>query len=78
MNWDHIKATIKGAWKSLTVWVALCIAAIPDAVPLVQANFAAVAPYIPPVLHSRVLNLLALVMLLLRIKTTSSLASKGQ
>ena len=76
MNWDHIKATIKGAWKSLTVWVALCIGALPDAVPLVQANFATIAPYIPPVLHSRALNLLALVMLLLRIKTTTSLAGK--
>lgn len=77
MNWDHIKATLRGALKSLTVWVSLLIASLPEILPLLQANFATVAPFIPETAHSRVLQLIALVMLLLRIRTNTSLAQKG-
>lgn len=77
MNWDHIKATLRGALKSLTVWVSVLLAALPEILPMLQANFSTVAPFIPTELHSRVLQLIALVMLGLRIKTNTSLAAKG-
>ncbi len=78
MNWGHLKATLRGALKSLTVWVSLLLAALPELLPLIQANFATVAPFIPQQHQTRVLQLIALVMLLLRIKTNTSLAEKGR
>ena len=76
MNWDHVKATLKGAWRSLTVWASVLLGVLPDALPLIQSQFPVIAPYIPDALESRVMNLIAVGILLLRIRTTTSLAAK--
>jgi len=77
MNWEHVRATIKGAWKSLTVWFAGVLAAAPIVLPMVQENFRDFAPYIPDALESKVMQAVALVIVLLRIHTTTSLAEKS-
>ncbi|MGC3959580.1 MAG: hypothetical protein QM813_17020 [Verrucomicrobiota bacterium] len=78
MNWEHIKNTLKGAWKSLTVWFAAVLAAAPLVLPMVQDNFKSIAPYIPDALESKLMQAIALVIVLLRIKSTVSLAEKGK
>ena len=70
--------SIKGAMRSLTVWFSMALAAAPEALPLLQANFSAVAPYIPTDKQAAVLRFIALAILLLRIRTTASLAAKGE
>jgi hypothetical protein len=77
MNWPHIRATLKGALKSFTVWAAGIVAVLPDGLTLIQNNFATVAPFIPKEKQEWTLRGIALVMLLLRLKTTTSLAEKG-
>lgn len=75
---EHLLATLRGALKSLTVWASGLLFVLPDLIPMVQANFATVAPFIPEELHSQILKWLALLMLLLRLRTNASLAQKGQ
>jgi hypothetical protein len=73
----NLPPSIRGALKSLTVWFSMALAAAPDALPLLQQNFSVVAPYIPTQHQAEVLRVIALVILLLRIRTTASLAAKG-
>lgn len=75
---EHSLAVARGSLKSSTVWVASILLALPELLPLIQANFATIAPFIPVELHSRVLQVMALGMLILRLKTTTSLADKGR
>ena len=77
-DWEHIKATLKGLWRSWTAWFAGILAAAPLALPRVQENFKAFAPYIPDALESKFMQLIAVAIVLLRIKTTTSLAEKGK
>lgn len=74
---DTIISHLRGALKSLTVWFAALLAVAPDGLTLVQANFPTIAPFIPDSMHSRAMQVIALLILLLRIKTTASLADKG-
>jgi hypothetical protein len=78
MDKAHWKATARGLWRSLTAWVSVLLAALPEIITLVQGQFPTVAPFIPDALESRVLQLLALVMLILRFKTKTSLVDKGR
>lgn len=78
MDLEYLKATLKGSLKSWTVWFSSLLLALPEILPLVQSNFATIAPFIPESLHSRVLQLIALIMLVLRMRTTRSLAEKGK
>lgn len=78
MDLEYLKATLKGSLKSWTVWFSSLLLALPEILPLVQSNFATIAPFIPESLHSRVLQLIALIMLVLRLRTTRSLAEKGK
>jgi len=78
MNWDHVKATLKGLWKSWTAWFAASLAAAPLALPMVQDNFKTFAPYIPDALESHLMQAIALIIVILRIKTTTSLAEKSK
>jgi len=73
----YICCHLRGAWKSLTVWFAALLAVAPDALLMLQANFPTVAPFVPEALQSRTMQVIALLILLLRIKTTASLADKG-
>ena len=74
---EHVLPTLRGALKSLTVWFSLALASLPDVLPMVQDNFDAVRPWIPHALQSRSLQLVALIVLLLRMKTKTSLKDKG-
>lgn len=78
MNWEHVRATAKGALKSLTVWAAALLAIMPEALPIIQQNFSDFEPFIPKAMQSHVMQLIAVGMVLLRIKTTKSLAAKSQ
>lgn len=78
INWDHVKSTLRGLWKSWTAWFAGLLAAAPIALPMVQENFKSFAPYIPDALESKFMQAVALIIVLLRIKTTTSLAEKGK
>ena len=73
---DRIKDFMRGAVRSWTVWFSVLLAALPDVLPLVQANFKDVAPYIPDGLEAPIMRGIALVVLLLRLKTTVSLVEK--
>ena len=64
---------MRGAWRSWTIRFAALLAALPDILALVQTQFSSVAPYIPDALESRVLNLVALVIFVLRVRTTAAL-----
>jgi hypothetical protein len=77
MDWQYIANTLKGAWRSLTVWFGGMLLLLPDTIALVQDQWPSIAPYIPDALESRVMNVLALVVLLLRLRTTVSLAAKA-
>ena len=68
---------LKGAFKSWQVWFSLLLAALPDILVMLQTNFAALSPYIPEAQQPTALRLIALAILLLRIKTTTSLVDKG-
>lgn len=74
---ECIISHVRGALKSLTVWFAAMLAVAPDALLMLQANFPTVAPFIPEALHSRTMQVIAVLILLLRIKTNASLANKG-
>ena len=74
---ENILSHLRGALKSFTVWFAAVLAAAPDALALIQANFPTVAPFIPEAMQSRAMQAIALLILLLRIRTTASLAAKG-
>ena len=76
MNWQHVGATIKGAWKSLTVRFGGLLMILPDALPMIKDQWPTIAPFIPDALESRVMNVIALGILLLRVRTTKSLADK--
>lgn len=78
LNWENITATLKGALKSWSVWFAALLAALPEVLPMVQANFATIAPFIPTEKHDLWMRLIALGVLILRLKTNTSLANKGR
>jgi len=67
---------LRGCRRSLTVWVSVAVIALPDLVALAISQFATLAPFIPVSLQSRALSVLGLIMLLLRFKTTASLAHR--
>jgi hypothetical protein len=73
-----IKAYAIGALRSWTVWFSALLMALPDILPVVQANFPTFAPFIPDAMESRVMNVIALGILLLRLKTTTCLSQKAQ
>ena len=68
--------TLKGSARSLTVWFAGALMVAPDALALIQSNWPTLEPFIPQAMESRVLNIIALLVLLLRIRTSTSLAAK--
>jgi hypothetical protein len=78
INWPKVRAYALGAWRSWTIWAAGVMAVLPDVIPLLQSEFATLAPFIPEWMHSRALQVASLVMVLLRVKTTASLAAKGK
>lgn len=70
-------ANLRGARKSLTVHFAVLLASLPDTLLLLQANFDTLRPFIPDALESRWLQVIALAILILRIRTKSSLSEKA-
>lgn len=64
---------VRGCLKSWTVRFSALLLVLPDVLRIVQDQFAAIAPYIPDGLESRVLNLVGLIVWLLRIRTAAAL-----
>lgn len=77
MTWETFSAHARGAMRSLTMWFGAMLLVLPDVLTTVQQNFPTFAPFLPEAMHSRVLNVIALGILLLRIRTTTSLAAKA-
>jgi hypothetical protein len=67
---------IRGALRSLTVKFAALLALLPDILGILQAQFDTVRPFIPDALESRWLQVIALIILMLRIRTTTALPKK--
>lgn len=78
MTRDDVMTWLRGAWRSWTVRVSALLLVLPDAIAILQSQYDTLRPWIPDALESRVLQLLALVMLVLRVRTTVSLAERGQ
>lgn len=72
-----MKNWLKGALKSWTVWLSALLAAAPEILPALQANFSVLTPFIPDGSETRTLQVIGVLVFLLRLKTTTSLASKG-
>jgi len=73
-----IEPMVKCIWKSWTVWFSMVLIVLPDIVDLLLANFPVVGYFIPDEIHPRILSILGLISLLLRIRTSTALALKGQ
>ena len=67
----------KGMLKSWTVWFSAVLAAAPVWLPMLQENFAIIAPFIPEKRQAAFVQVIALGVFLLRMKTNSSIASRG-
>lgn len=70
------KDWLRGAARSLTVRFAALLAILPDALLVIQAQFDTVRPFIPDALESRWLQLIALLILLLRLRTKAPLPER--
>ena len=71
-------AQLKGALKSWTAWFSALLMAAPELIPLVQQNWPTISPFIPSAMQSKTVQVIGLIALLLRMKTTRSLAAKAE
>lgn len=74
---EKVKAVVKGLWRSWTVWFAGVLAAAPIWLPMLKDNFEVLAPFIPVGKQQLVIQIIALCVFVLRLKTTTSVAQKG-
>lgn len=68
---------IRGALRSLTIWVNGLAAAALAAAPVLQDSFPALQPYLGPDAYKYGMGAIVLANVLLRIRTSTSLADKG-
>jgi hypothetical protein len=78
MDTQHWKNTASGMARSFTVWFATAIAFLPELLPVIHSEFATFAPFIPAKFQPIVLKVVALGIVLLRLRTNSSLAEKNR
>lgn len=71
---DNAKAWVLGALKSWTIYFGALLVALPDLVPLLAPDLQAL---FPPAQYDRLMRILGMIVILLRVKTTVSLAVKG-
>lgn len=76
MSKHVVKNFIKGAWKSWTVWFGALLAVAPDVLPMIQANWTELGPFIPDFLQANGMRVIGAIIVVLRIKSKSSLAAK--
>jgi hypothetical protein len=79
MNWQLIRAKIRGSYKSFVVWINGLAGAAVAGLPMLQDNLPGVMPYIPPRLMSYVqgfIGTIVFINILLRLKTNKGLESK--
>lgn len=70
------KDWLRGAYRSSTVRFAALLAVLPDALLLLQSQFSTLAPFIPDALESRVMQVIALIVLVLRVRTSIALPDR--
>lgn len=75
---EKIKAYLKGALKSWTVWFNSVVGVGTAALPILQDSFPQLQDYLPAHMYHYGIGLLAVGNIILRIKTGVSLAQKGQ
>lgn len=68
--------TIKGMWKSWTVWFNGVIVALIALLPQLQDALPQLAPYVSPEIYKNATLFIVVVNLCLRFKTSTSLAAK--
>ncbi len=78
MNWTTVKAHLKGALRSFTIWFNALMAIAVTALPVAQDSFPQLQDYLPTNLYHWAMGALIVGNLLLRVKTNCSLAEKGQ
>ena len=69
-----IKAWLKGALKSWTTWFGAFLVAAPEVLPALLPHFEEI---LTPDSYKRVSQIIGIIVILLRVKTTSSLQQKG-
>lgn len=67
---------LQGAWRSWTVWFSALLVALPLTLEIVQGSWSAFAPFVPDDREKHILQIIALIVVLLRIKTTVPLWEK--
>jgi hypothetical protein len=68
---------LRGAVRSLTLWVNGALGSIIIALPVLQANFPALEQYLGHDTYRYAMGAIVAANILLRVKTTSSLQDKG-
>ena len=76
MNLDTLNEKLKGAYKSLTMWINGLVGAAILALPEIKDGFPEVRDYLAPSFFQWSMGALVVANLILRIKTTKSLADK--
>lgn len=78
MDMKHWQNVASGMARSFTIWFAGIVAFLPEILPLIHSEFATFAPFIPAKWQPIALKLVALGIVILRMRTNASLAEKGQ
>jgi len=71
-------SSLKGAFRSFTIWFNSLMAVVIASLPLMQDSFPELQSYVPSKWYHYAMGLLIVGNILLRIKTTTSLAEKVQ
>lgn len=75
-KWNHIKADIRKAHKSLTMWFNGVLGTLLIFWPDIAANVSSVQAYLTPSLYGKLVIALAIGNVILRMKTTQALRDK--
>jgi len=72
-----MKAKLKNAWRSWTIWFNSIIGSVMTLLPVAQDSFPQIQAYIPPHVYQWVMGIIVVGNIILRFKTTLDLANKG-
>lgn len=73
---EMLRLKIEGMWKSLTIWFNGLMAIVIPGLPMLKDSFPDLQPYLPAHLYQWIIGLLIVANILLRFRTTKSLADK--
>lgn len=67
--WQHLVTREKVLFKSLTVWLAAILSALPRILAAAQSDFPSIAPYLPRLLQDQGLKWIALAIFVCRLRS---------